>query len=1026
MNKLLLQGAILLFSVMTFAQHTVSGLVLEKDTNTPLVGVAVQVKGTNNGTATAFDGQFKLEGIQKNDVLVFSYLGYETKEVAVEGKENLNVSLTLQAEEMDEVVVTALNIQRDKESLGYSVSQIKSSEVNVARENNVMNSLSGKVSGLQITQSNTGVNGSSRVLLRGVTTISGSNRPLVVVDGIPINNGSGGASSWGGVDRGDDLSDINPDDVASISVLKGAGAAAAYGSLGMNGVILITTKSGTKRKGIGISLNSSFAFTEAYLTPDLQNEYGTGAFGSFAPIAADGRPVLDYPYSWSWGPRMEGQEYTNWLGRPDTFLPQGNPYEAFYSDGYSVSNTISFEGKSEKGSFRLSITDEDGQGIISNNTLSKQTFNIRGATKLSERLNIEGKMTYLTSETLNSPQLAEGAGNTALQLSLMPRDIRLSDVADNTVDANGNEIKWNLDNTFNNPYWALENTGNIDKRDRFQGFLSAKWDVNDDFNITAKTGMDYIVFDFTSFGARGSQAVQNGLGNYAHNTGKERIWNSDILATYNTNIGEFKITANLGASYRDENNSYVNIWGNDSKVSNFYQINNYKNTFNDESVYRKGVTSYYGLAQLSYGGFLYFDATLRNDNSSTLPKDNDSYWYHSENMSLLFTKLLGMDSKVFNYGKIRGSYARVGNDTSPYRTQAVYDIDQTVTLPYTVASIPGSLPSFDLKPETSNSWEVGTELGFFKNRIFIDFTYYQTKTKDQIMAVPVSGATAYNSKVVNAGSISNKGIELQFNTIPVETKDFKWDLGFNFTKSDSKVESLNEGLESITLNTLWSVSVEARPGEEFGTIYGYDFKRDNFGRKLITDQGLAQRGDRINMGSINPDWYGGFNTKFTYKNISLGALVSIQQGGEFYSYGRAYRTFFGTDVRSLPGRETGFIEEGINENTGFQNETPADAMLRQYNNIFVSEIATEQILDASNVKLRELTLSYNFSEKMLQGTFIQRASLSAVGRNLLFFYNAADDIDPEATYSSGPASTAFEHSSLPSTRTYGLNLKIDF
>ncbi|MCQ0111017.1 SusC/RagA family TonB-linked outer membrane protein [Zhouia amylolytica] len=1026
MNKLLLQGAILLFSVMTFAQHTVSGLVLEKDTNTPLVGVAVQVKGTNNGTATAFDGQFKLEGIQKNDVLVFSYLGYETKEVAVEGKENLNISLTLQAEEMDEVVVTALNIQRDKESLGYSVSQIKSSEVNVARENNVMNSLSGKVSGLQITQSNTGVNGSSRVLLRGVTTISGSNRPLVVVDGIPINNGSGGASSWGGVDRGDDLSDINPDDVASISVLKGAGAAAAYGSLGMNGVILITTKSGTKRKGIGISLNSSFAFTEGYLTPDLQNEYGAGAFGSFAPIAADGRPVLDYPYSWSWGPRMEGQEYTNWLGRPDTFLPQGNPYEAFYSDGYSVSNTISFEGKSEKGSFRLSITDEDGQGIISNNTLSKQTFNIRGATKLSERLNIEGKMTYLTSETLNSPQLAEGAGNTALQLSLMPRDIRLSDVADNTVDANGNEIKWNLDNTFNNPYWALENTGNIDKRDRFQGFLSAKWDVNDDFNITAKTGMDYIVFDFTSFGARGSQAVQNGLGNYAHNTGKERIWNSDILATYNTNIGEFKITANLGASYRDENNSYVNIWGNDSKVSNFYQINNYKNTFNDESVYRKGVTSYYGLAQLSYGGFLYFDATLRNDNSSTLPKDNDSYWYHSENMSLLFTKLLGMDSKVFNYGKIRGSYARVGNDTSPYRTQAVYDIDQTVTLPYTVASIPGSLPSFDLKPETSNSWEVGTELGFFNNRIFIDFTYYQTKTKDQIMAVPISGATAYNSKVVNAGSISNNGIELQFNTIPVETKDFKWDLGFNFTKSDSKVESLNEGLESITLNTLWSVSVEARPGEEFGTIYGYDFKRDNFGRKLITDQGLAQRGERINMGSINPDWYGGFNTKFTYKNISLGALVSIQQGGEFYSYGRAYRTFFGTDVRSLPGRETGFIEEGINENTGFQNETPADAMLRQYNNIFVSEIATEQILDASNVKLRELTLSYNFSEKMLQGTFIQRASLSAVGRNLLFFYNAADDIDPEATYSSGPASTAFEHSSLPSTRTYGLNLKIDF
>lgn len=1025
MNKLILTGVLLFFSVTVSAQQTVSGLVLEKDTDTPLVGVTVVVKGTNKGTSSDFDGQFKLEGLQENAVLVFSYVGYETKEVSVTGK-NITVRLNIQAQEMDEVVVTALNIQRDKESLGYSVSQIKSDEVNVARENNVMNSLSGKVSGLQITQSNTGVNSSSRVLLRGVTTITGSNRPLVVVDGIPINNGSGGAGSWGGVDRGDDLSDINPDDVESISVLKGAGAAAAYGSLGMNGVILITTKSGTKREGVGISLNSSFTFNEAYLTPDLQNEYGTGAFGSFAPAAGNGRPVLDYPYSWSWGPRMEGQAYTNWLGQEDSFSPHGNPYDQFYSTGYSISNTVSFEGKSEKGSFRLSITDEDGQGILSNNTLSKQTFNLRGASELTDKLNIEGKITYLTSETKNSPQLAEGAGNTALQLSLMPRDIRLTDVANNTVDANGNEIKWNLDNTFNNPYWALENAGNTDKRDRFQGFLSAKWEVNEKFNITAKTGMDYIVFDYTGFGARGAQAVENGLGSYTHNTGKERIWNSDILATYSTSIGALKVITNLGASYRDENNSYVNVWGNDSKVDHFYQISNYKNTYSDESISRKGVSSYYGLAQLSYGGFLYFDATLRNDNSSTLPKDNDSYWYHSENMSLLFTKMLGMSSKVFNYGKIRGSYARVGNDTSPYRTQAVYDIDQTVTLPYTVASIPGTLPSFGLRPETSNSWEVGTELGFFNNRIQIDFTYYQTKTKDQIMAVPVSGATGYNSKVINAGSISNKGIEFQFNTIAIETKNLRWDLGFNFTKSDSKVESLNEGLESITLNTLWSVSVEARPGEEFGSIYGYDFKRDNFGRKLITDQGLAQRGDRVKMGSINPDWYGGINSKLTYKNLSLGALVSIQQGAEFYSYGRAYRTFFGTDARSLPGRETGFIEDGINENTGFVNETPTDAMLRQYNNIFVSEVATEQILDASNVKLRELTLSYSFPKKMLKDTFIQRASISAVGRNLFFFYNAAEDIDPEATYSSGPASTAFEHSSLPSTRTYGLNLKIDF
>ena len=466
MNKLILILAVFGTIVTVRAQKTISGKVLEKDTNTPLIGVSVLVKGTNTGTTTDFDGNYSLANIGNNDILEFSYIGYSTKEILVGDQTTINVFMDINAEQMDEVVVTALNIQRDKESLGYSVSQVSSEEVNVARENNIMNSLSGKVSGLQITQSNTGVDGSSRVLLRGITTINGNNRPLVVVDGIPISNDSGGAGGSGGVDRGDALSNINPDDVESISVLKGAGAAAAYGSLGMNGVILITTKSGTKKDGVGISLNSSFAFIDIALTPDFQNEYGTGAFGDFAPINANGRPVLDYPFSWSWGPRMEGQSYTNWLGQQDTYTPNPsrNPYKEFYQTGYTMSNTLAFEGSSDKGSFRLSITDEDGQGIVGNNTLSKQTLSLRGSSKLTDKFSVDGKMTYITSKVNNRPQLAEGSGNTALQLSLMPRDIRLEDVKNNTVNSSGEEIKWNLDNTFNNPYWALENSGNIDKK----------------------------------------------------------------------------------------------------------------------------------------------------------------------------------------------------------------------------------------------------------------------------------------------------------------------------------------------------------------------------------------------------------------------------------------------------------------------------------------------------------------------------------------------------------------------------------
>lgn len=1028
MKKLLLIVVAIGFSISTYAQNSISGQVLEKDTNIPLLGVSVLVKGTTTGTTTDFDGNYNLTNVGNDAVLEFSYIGFKTLETPVSGQSTINVSLEEDGQQLDEVVVTALNIQRDKESLGYSVSQVSSDEVNVARENNVMNSLSGKVSGLQITQSNTGVDGSSRVLLRGITTINGNNRPLVVVDGIPISNGSSGAGGGGGIDRGDALSDINPDDVASISILKGAGAAAAYGSLGMNGVILVTTKTGTKKDGVGISLNSSFSFTDVALTPDFQNEYGAGAFSDFAPINADGRPVLDYPFSWSWGPKLEGQAYTNWLGQPDTYSPNpnSNPYKEFYQTGFTMSNTVAFEGRGDKGSFRISITDEDGQGIVSNNSLAKQTFSIRGTSKLTDKFSIDGKLTYLTSKVRNRPQLAEGSGNTALQLSLIPRDIRLEDVANNTINASGEEVKWNLDNTFNNPYWALENAGNVDEKDRFQGFISTKWDINNKFNITAKSGIDYVIRDFTSFGDRGAQAIENGLGSYSRRTGKSSIWNSDILGTYTTNISDFNMTLSLGSNYRNEFSSELNVSGNDAKVDGFYEISNYKNAFSDENISKKGIYSFYGLGQFSYGGYLYFDATLRNDNSSALPKANNSYWYHSENMSLLFTKLLGMNSNVLSRGKIRGSFARVGNDTSPYRTQAVYNIDQTVTLPYTVASISGDLPSFDLKPETSQSWEIGTDLGFFNNRIQLDVTYYKTNTTDQIMAVPISGTTGYSKKVVNAGEIENRGIEAQLNVIPFDSENFTWDLGFNFTKSNSEVVTLNEGLESIRLGSLWTASVEARPGQEFGTIYGNDFLRDNFGRKIIGDDGLAKRGDRIALGNINPDWYGGFTSKVRYKNFSLSTLISAQVGGEYFSQGRGYRLYFGTDERSLVGRENGIIEDGINENTGFVNEQPASALLKQFTDIFSNEIAKDIVLDATNVKLREVALTFDFPKTMLRDTFIQSASLSAVGRNLLFIYNAAGDIDPEATYSSGPASTAFEHTSLPSTRSYGVNLKINF
>ena len=1029
MNKLLLFLMLLGLSTAVYAQKKVSGKVVDQD-GIPVPDVNILVKGTSKGTVSDFDGLYTLRDVNPDDVIIFSYVGYQDQEIPVGDKTQIDVTLKEQANQLSEVVVTALNIQRDKASLGYSIDQISADEANltVTKQNNPINALSGRVSGLQVTQANTGVDGSSRILLRGITTISGSNRPLIVIDGVPVSGGGSGGTAWGGRDNGDALSDINPDDIESISVLKGAGASAAYGSLGMNGVIIVTTKSGKRAGGIGISLSSTFSMTDIMLTPDVQNEYGTGAFGQFAPLGPDGKPVLDYPYSWAWGPKLEGQDYTNWLGKQDVFLPRGDRFKQFYTEGTNAVNTIAFQGADENSSFRFSITDQRTQGIVPNNNMSKQTYNLRASSTFDERFTLDGRVSYVRSKVKNRPELAEGPSNTSLQLSLMPPDVRLDDLRDNIVDENGNEISYNNDNTFNNPYWSLEKEYNEDVKDRMQGVITAIFDVNENLVFTGKSGIDYINTNAVYHADRGSQAIRDGLGLYTNRINKSYIWNSDILGTYKMDFWGVNLNASIGANYRKEFGNSIGLEGVDMKVPDFYHITNYRRAYSGEHKYEKAVYSFYALGELSYGGFFYLDATIRNDNSSALPEDNNSYWYHSENASLLFTKLFGITSKVFNRGKIRASYATVGNDTGPYRTQAVYDIYQTPTLPYTVAGIPNSLPAFDLRPERSKSWEVGTELGFFDNRISMDFTYYETVTTDQIMAVPISGTTGFLTKVVNAGSIENKGIEAQLNLIPVDTDNFTWDLGMNFTQSRSTVVELNEGLESIVLGGIPNagVTVEARPGEEFGMLYGYDFKRDNFGRVLVNDYGMITRGELKGFGSMNPDFYGGISNNFRYKNLSLRVLVSGQKGGLFYSYGRGYRMFFGTDQRSLEGREGGIVIDGINENTGQPNAVAIPAIAKQFNEIFVNQVVTNMMIDATNVRLKEVVLTYKFPDRLIKPSPLQSLSISAVGTNLLFIYNAAGDIDPEAGFDSSPVGTALELGSLPSTRSIGLNLNINF
>ncbi len=1033
----------------------VSGKVTSVNEPQGLPGVTVVVKGTTNGVVTNLDGNFQLEVPDKYAVLSFSFIGFQNKEVALNGRSTVNVELLEDVQSIDEVVITALAIQRDKQSLGYSISQVGSEEINQAKESNVINSLAGKVAGLQINTTPSGVDGSTRVVLRGVSSLSGNNRPLIVIDGIPVSGGTfGSVGTQGGdsKDMGDALSDINPEDVESMSVLKGAGASAAYGSRGANGVILITTKKGTKRKGIGVSVSSNYTVDQAYLYPELQNEYGQGAFGEY-PSDIEAIKGSE-PYIWSWGPKMEGQMLTNYLGVEVPFDAQPNPYKEFYDMGTSMQNTVAFEGGDSNTNFRTSITDQHSSGIVPDNTLSKQTLNLRGFTKLGKVIEMDGKVTYIHHKAENRPDLAEGVSAAGWSFNNMPRNVSLNDLRNNTVDANGQEL-WAWDRTAGNPYWGLENKYNVDTRDRIQTLLSAKFNILENLSLLTRSGFDFMNRTAKQYSASGSKNHANFKGDYRHGSENSIEWNTDALLTFKTKLSEdVKIDLNVGGNYRYTQGKGIYQSGENWRVPNFYSMSNLEDFGTWEGFNEKEVWSALGLGQVSWKNYLYVDFTLRNDWSSTLPtKDKqNSYFYHSENVSFLFSELFNIKSSILSSGKIRGSYAKVGNDTGAYNLDNYYSVSQS-QLPYSTGGMGNTLANSNLMPENTFSWEIGTNLGFLNNRLEIDFTWYDAYTINQIMKVKTAVSSGWSDRWINSGELANKGFELQINGTPIDKADgLRWDISFNMSKNMSEVISLYadqyQQVDNLVLKTSvmdWAI-VEARVGGEFGEIYGIDYARDDNGNILVDPAGYGMKGDYKKLGSINPDFIGGLSNSFNYKSFSLSFLVDFQMGGEYYSHSSLYRDLFGTGVTSLEGRDEwysthqgfghflpiqgvfpdGYIQDGINVETGQPNDIPLQPLFRHVETMVNRGIVTDYIMDASNVRLREVVLGYDIPSKWLNSTFIERANLSLVGRNLFFLYLATDNIDPEAGFNAGNFGSAFELNTMPGTRSYGFNLNLSF
>jgi TonB-linked SusC/RagA family outer membrane protein len=683
-----------------FQKHEVHGVVTAED-GVPLPGVNVFIKGTTQGTITNMDGKYSLEVPGGTTVLVFSFVGYEQQEIPVGDRQVINVTMKESVQKLEKVVVTGLGISRKQKALGYAVTEVGGEAVSQAKEANMINSLAGKVAGLQINRTAGGVGSSSRVILRGITSLLGSNRPLFVVDGVPVSSGNlGSAGEWGGRDMGDNIADINPEDIESISVLKGPSASAIYGSIGANGVILITTKSGRKKEGVGVELSSSVSMETPLVLPRLQNTYGMGGYGVYPPIdPVTGLPSGEYPWVWSYGPEMKGQLLTNWLGEPQPYTAQPDNYRDFFTTGWGLTNTLALDAGNEKATTRVSFTDFRTQGLVPNNDLNRQTFNLRGTAKLGKNLDVDARITYVHQRAHNRPILSEDHNNPVYMLEMLPRNMRLDDLKNNIVDENGREKNWMSDIWTGNPYWGQKYIGSIDDKNRVISFLSLNYHFTDWLNLMVRTGVDYYSLRVKSWRANNSKTDIDGYisGSQSNNTSV----NSDFLLSGKKDIIKgLNVGLSFGGNLRYSNSAYIGQSGSQFNVPDFYNISNVNRYSTSEGFSEKEVYSLYGLGNIAWKDYLFLDATVRNDWSTTLPKNNNSYFYHSENVGFIFTQAFHLKSYWFSFGKIRGSFARVGNDTGPYQTYQYYYVEQS-KFPYPLGNLSSQLAFFDFNISTS-------------------------------------------------------------------------------------------------------------------------------------------------------------------------------------------------------------------------------------------------------------------------------------------------------------------------------------
>ncbi|WP_340114454.1 SusC/RagA family TonB-linked outer membrane protein [Maribellus mangrovi] len=1085
MKKIAIILSILLFmgNLVAFAQtKTITGTVTSAEDNMPIPGVSVSVKGTTLGTITDIDGVYTLKAPEDARTLVLSFVGMKTQEIALGTSTTINVVMEPDVLGLDEVVVTALGQSREKKGLAYAVQDIEGDELMTAREPNVVNSLQGKLSGVQITNSSGNVGAGSRIIVRGMSTLTGNNMPLFVVDGIPIINSYSDVGAYSGTDYGNSSADINPADIETISVLKGANAAALYGSRAVNGVVLITTKSGKMgRKGLGVSIQQNMVWSNPLKLPNFQNKYGQGYDGEFEYVDGNWGGVND-GIDESWGPALDGRlipqfdspydpvtgirEATPWIAHPDNV-------KNLFDTGLNSTTSIAVNRMEDDYNYRLSVSHQDQTGMIPNTDQRKNTFTLNAGLNVTDKIRVQGSASYILTESDNI--MSSGYTSAGIFQSTMQwfgRQVDTQWLKDNWQEidpVSGRNYNWNH-SYHDNPYWTLNKNTNSLNRERFMGNVNISYDINEWMMLKAMVGTDAYSQGIKEVRAKNSHDWMDGRFDNYESVRSETTAN--VVLNFDKNFGDLDVLGTIGSEYnhydyRSEATHVASLI-----IPDLYAVSNAASpATTGMSETHTELQSVFASVNFGYADMLYLDLTARNDWSSTLPVDNNSYFYPSASLGFIFTEALGIESGILSYGKLRASYAQVGGTAGAYALQGTFGASDPFSgqpsLSYT-----NTLAPLGLKPQSKNSLEFGAELKFFNNRLSLDATYYNEVTENQIMNIAISNTTGFSTKTINAGEIQNEGVEITLNATPVLTKDFSWDITANWATNKNTVNKLTGDLEYINLYAgSWGMTVRARLGETYGQMWGYDIVRENetevydskgdlayikySGKPVVgTDGRYIRSPQQTEIGNVTPDWYGGVNNAFHYKNLNVSFLVDFRWGGDQYSITDWFGSYSGVmantaatndngkNVRDAVADGGGVKVDGVygklvdgrvvlTDGSGNESSTPvANNSYVEAQTFFETDYwgkPSLSVYDAGFVKLREVIVGYTFNNiPYLSDIGVRDVNLSFVGRNLWIIYDNMPHVDPENGISAGNTSVGMNSTPIPSARTLGFDLKINF